>query len=54
MTWAEFKALIDKQLAEKGIPEDTKLWYIDISFPSTDHEGKTPDVENNELGIAIS
>jgi hypothetical protein len=28
MTWGEFKALVDKT-----IPDDTPIWYIDISFP---------------------
>jgi hypothetical protein len=32
-TWKEFKELVEKQMKEKGIPEDVKLWYIDLSFP---------------------
>ena len=36
MTWKEFKAAVDKMLAEDDISEDTKIWYIDISFPDAD------------------
>ncbi len=36
MTWAEFKAEIDRQLADQGMTADTPIWYIDVSYPSRD------------------
>jgi len=36
MTWKQFKDGVDKQMQEKGISEDTEIWYIDFSFPDAD------------------
>ena len=56
MTWKEFKKHVEAQLEEKGISKDAKIWYIDISFPSTSGY-KLPDVNHddpdNDFGIAI-
>jgi predicted nucleic acid-binding protein len=38
LTWKEFKEKIDKQLKEKNISEDTRIQYIDISFPRKDED----------------
>lgn len=29
MTWGEFKRLVE----EKGLTDDSRIWYIDVSFP---------------------
>lgn len=50
ITWKEFKEIIDEQLKEKGISEDTEIWYIDISFPRKEDIGA--GYEKN-LGIYI-
>jgi hypothetical protein len=34
MTWGEFKALVDKT-----VPDDTPIWYIDVSFPGKESGG---------------
>lgn len=47
MTWAQFKAWVDAQLAEHGAGENVPIWYIDISFPSAD------DIEKERIGLAI-
>jgi hypothetical protein len=36
VTWREFKEWVDRQLAEKGISEDTPIWFIDLSFPDVE------------------
>ncbi len=55
MTWKEFKELIDKELAEKGLPQDVEIWYIDFSFPDASHESTTPSVGYDpQIGIIIS
>jgi hypothetical protein len=33
-TWKEFKELVEKQMKELGLSEDTELNYIDLSFPA--------------------
>jgi len=35
MTWAEFKAEVDRQLKEKDIKEDTRIRFIDVSYSDT-------------------
>lgn len=58
MTWHEFKAHIDSQLKEKGIPQDEEIWYIDFSFPEPPGEQKSdykvPDVYLNKDGLGIA
>ena len=56
MTWTEFKAKVDELLKKKGISEKTKIWYIDVSFPSVeDFEKEHVGVFKDEhCGIAIS
>jgi hypothetical protein len=50
MTWKELKEAIDKQLKERGISEDTEIWYIDISFPIKDNL----KIYGEEMGISIA
>jgi hypothetical protein len=50
LTWNEFKLLIDKQLAEKGISGDEEIWYIDISYP--DAERVEVNMDKNS-GISV-
>ena len=45
MTWKQFKDGVDKQMQEKGISEDTEIWYIDFSFPNVD------DFEKENMGV---
>ncbi len=35
MTWKEFKAKVEAEMEERGITDDTDLWYIDVAFPDT-------------------
>lgn len=39
ITWGEFK----KVLEERGITDDMKIWYIDVSFPDKDLMVSLPD-----------
>jgi Tfp pilus assembly pilus retraction ATPase PilT len=45
MTWKQFKEYVDKELKEKGIEENTELWYIDISFLGDD------DIEKERINV---
>ena len=38
ITWEQFKKLIDEKLAENNIPQNTNLWFIDISSLGEDSE----------------
>jgi hypothetical protein len=38
MTWKQFKEIVDAQMVEKGISEDSDVWVIDISFPDEEIE----------------
>jgi len=51
MTWTEFKNKVDAELDAEGIPHNTKIWYIDISFPDKYEEMVLWNEE--DLGIAI-
>ena len=33
LTWKKFKELVDSEMKEKNIDENTPIWYIDISWP---------------------
>lgn len=48
MTWKEFKAVVDQQIAEQGADENIEMWYIDISASmfdrSTFETGVTTEV----------
>lgn len=35
MTWNEFKAEVDRVLAEEGRLGEIEVWYIDITYPDT-------------------
>ena len=57
MTWQEFKDYVDAQLAEQGADAAIPIHYIDISYPSLDHEMNTPSVsigkpEDRQLSIS--
>jgi len=57
MTWQEFKDYVDAQLAEHGADATIPIWFIDISYPSLDHESTTPSVgigkpEDRQLSIS--
>lgn len=53
MTWNEFKKNIDDQMEAKGISKDSKIWYIDITYP--DSEYSTPDLRcDDSKAITIS
>jgi len=53
MTWKEFKAHVDAQLKAQDLSENTYIWYIDVSFPTTSGCG-IPDVGADETsGLAI-
>lgn len=51
LTWRKFKAEIDRRLQELGISEDAPIWYIDVSFPTT----QEPLIVSfsDELGVSI-
>lgn len=55
MTWQQFKAWVDAQLAEQGISEDVTIWYIDISFPEVEEDGSHDLVFSTDdtHGIAV-
>jgi len=53
MTWDEFKALIETELIQQGIPDDAEIEYIDISRPCEGHEMCKPHVYFNGNMIAI-
>lgn len=53
MTWIEFKQIIDRQIIEKGIPNDADIKYIDITDPSDYHEMFTPYVYFDGDTVAI-
>lgn len=51
MTWDEFKALVDKTLAEQGKDGSEEIWYIDLSYP----EPRRLEIHvSRELGLAVS
>ena len=33
MTWNQFKAQVDHQLAKQDLTGDEPVWYIDVHFP---------------------
>ncbi len=43
MTWAEFKAEVDRIMKRDGISDDIELWYIDIVEP----EPEEPVTDNS-------
>ena len=51
MTWAQFKIIIDAELKEKGISEDSPIWYIDVSF--MDATDKLEPFLDDDCGILI-
>jgi len=54
LTWGEFKEIIDKGLKEQGGGDDTTIWYIDISFPCSDHDMCRPEVGiDDDLGMSV-
>lgn len=48
ISWNEFKKQVDDQLKEQDIDPDSKIWYIDISFPEYVNVGR-----DESSGIAI-
>jgi hypothetical protein len=53
LTWTEFKASVDRQLAKQNISPDTQIWYIDVSFPGEESHNKVEVSVDDILGIAI-
>ena len=53
MTWKEFKEYIDSEIKRKGITEDAKIEYIDISYPNLGHESRTPYVACDKDGLVV-
>lgn len=33
MTWAEFKKLVDDELAGRGVGQDVPVWFLKVMFP---------------------
>lgn len=51
LTWRKFKAEIDRRLQELDVSEDEPIWYIDVSFPTTQ---EPPTVSFSDgFGISI-
>lgn len=48
MTWGEFKKLVE----ERGIVDDDKIWYIDISYP--EEAGEIIVSNSKTHGVAVS
>lgn len=58
MTWGEFKAYVDEELAKQGHGDDTKIGYIDIRNPKHRHPGNpnemdVPEVAARDGGMSI-
>lgn len=53
MTWKEFKEMIDKQMAEQCIQEETTIKYIDISYPSATLSMYKPEISYDGKLMAI-
>ena len=51
LTWKQFKEVIDKQMKDKGISEDTEIHYIDISFPQLEGMNEVEVFYDKELGM---
>lgn len=36
MTWDEFDKLVREKMKENGIPEDTRIWVVEVFLPQGD------------------
>ena len=51
MNWKEIKESIDKQLSEKGVSDETPVWYIDYVDGGPDKVYVYIYEENGKIGV---
>lgn len=51
MDLIEFSSWVKKEMKRQGIPKDAEIWYVDITFPTTNDLIITYDKEDNQVKI---